>query len=223
MGAESDDLPAGRFSSWLLEIGRAQHDERGVAVPCGECTACCTSSQFVHIGRDEHETLARIPRALLFPAPGLPKGNVVLGYDERGHCPMLVDGRCSIYEHRPRTCRSYDCRVLPAAGLDLDDADKAAIAERIRRWQFDHPDPVDTVLHAAVRAAAAFLQAHASEWPLGLVPRNPTQLAFLAVEIHRVFVDADPATGALRLVTPDENVVEAAVRRTRPERAAPTS
>jgi hypothetical protein len=215
MGAEAGDLPAGTFSSWLLQIGRAQHDERGADVPCGGCTACCTSSQFVHIGPDETDTLALVPRALLFPAPGLPKGNVVLGYDERGHCPMLVDGSCSIYEHRPRTCRTYDCRVLPAAGLDLDDVDKAAIAERIRRWRFDHPDPVDRVLHAAVQAAAAFLQAHGPEWPPDFVPRNPAQLAFLAVEIHGVFLDDDPASGGLRLVTPIVTVVEAAVRDTR--------
>ncbi len=70
--------------------------ERGSEVPCGSCTACCTSSQFVHIGPDETDTLARIPAALLFPAPRQPPGHVLLGYDERGHCPMLVDGRCSI-------------------------------------------------------------------------------------------------------------------------------
>ncbi|HET7720760.1 MAG TPA: YkgJ family cysteine cluster protein, partial [Acidimicrobiales bacterium] len=106
--AETHTLPAGRFSTWLVRIG--------VDVPCGTCTACCTSSQFVHIGPDERDTLSRIPKALLFPAPGQPKGHVVMGYDERGHCPMFVDGACSIYEHRPRTCRTYDCRVFPAAG-----------------------------------------------------------------------------------------------------------
>ena len=34
------------------------------------CTACCTSSQFVHIEPDETDTLAHIPAALRFPAPG---------------------------------------------------------------------------------------------------------------------------------------------------------
>jgi uncharacterized protein len=82
---DAHDVPAGRFSAWLGQIG--------ADVPCGTCTACCTSSQFVHIEPDEAETLARIPRALLFPAPGRPKGHVLMGYDERGHCPMFVDGR----------------------------------------------------------------------------------------------------------------------------------
>ncbi len=63
---------------------------------------------FVHIKPDETQTLRRIPRALLFPAPGLPKGHRVMGYDDRGYCPMLVDDKCSIYEDRPQACRTYD-------------------------------------------------------------------------------------------------------------------
>ena len=97
-------------------------------MPCNGCTACCTSSQFVHIGPDETDTLAHIPAELLFPAPLRPRGHVLMGYDERGHCPMLIDNRCSIYEHRPQTCRTYDCRVFPAAGVELEDEDKVLIA-----------------------------------------------------------------------------------------------
>ena len=167
-----------------------------VDVPCGDCTACCTSSQFVHIGPEEHEPLARIPRALLFPAPGLPKGHMVMGYDERGHCPMLVDGACSIYEHRPRTCRSYDCRVFTAAGLQPDGA---AIAERVQRWRFDGDDER---LKSAVRAAAAFLRDNAGRLR---VSGNPTQVAYLAARIHDLFVDgATPALAAVeaRLTPP---------------------
>ena len=201
--ADTHDLPAGRFSSWIGQIG--------VDVPCGACTACCTSSQFVHIGPDEHETLARIPRALLFPAPGLPKGNVVMGYDERGHCPMFVAGACSIYEHRPRTCRTYDCRVFPAAGLEPDHDGRAKIAEQVRRWTFDLAEPEDEALQAAVQAAAAYLRANAELLP-GLVPGNPTQLAFLAVRIRDVFLERLP-TGDLRVTTPTLDAVRTAVTR----------
>ena len=126
------DLAAGDFSSWVLEMQAALRGERGSDVPCGGCTACCTSSQFVPIGPDETETLAHIPAELLFPAPRLPRGHVLLGYDERGHCPMLIDGGCSIYEHRPRTCRTYDCRVFPAAGVEVDDREKGLLAQRAR-------------------------------------------------------------------------------------------
>jgi Fe-S-cluster containining protein len=145
------EVAAGDFSTWLDGMQAALRGEHDADVPCGSCTACCTSSQFVHIEPDETDALAHIPAALLFPAPRLPKGHVLLGYDERGHCPMLVGGRCSIYQHRPRTCRTYDCRVFPAAGLD---ADQPAIAERVRRWRFAYPTALDRSRHDEVRRAA---------------------------------------------------------------------
>ena len=190
-------LPAGSFSAWLAGLRRALGGEGVSDVPCDGCTACCTSSQFVHIGADEADTLAHIPAELLFPAPRMPRGNVLLGYDENGHCPMLVDGGCSIYEHRPRTCRTYDCRVFPATGVEIDDPDQAAIARRARRWRFDFPDEVDRIEHAAVQAAARFVRARADLLPDGAAPANATQHAVLAVRLHDAFVDpetADPHT-----------------------------
>jgi Fe-S-cluster containining protein len=123
-----------KFSEWLDEYDAGSES----SVPCGACTACCTSSQFVHIDPDETETLARVPVELRFPAPGLPEGHVVLGYDERGHCPMLVDGACSIYEHRPRTCRTYDCRVFAVTGVEPEG--QPAIAARVAAWRIDIDD-----------------------------------------------------------------------------------
>jgi hypothetical protein len=148
-------IPAGNFSKWLAGMEAALRGECDAEVPCNGCTACCTASQFVHVAPDETDTLAHIPPALLFPAPGLPRGNVVLGYDEHGRCPMLIDGRCSIYEHRPRTCRTYDCRVFAATGIDvdLDDATKVEIGRRVRRWQFDFADDADRASRDAVLAA----------------------------------------------------------------------
>ena len=70
---EERDLGAGDFSTWMIEIQAAQRGERGSDVPCGSCTACCTGSQFIHIGPDETDTLAHVPAALLFPAPRLPR------------------------------------------------------------------------------------------------------------------------------------------------------
>src|SRR5262249_465616 len=112
---EQQELPAGEFSSWLRLTRRAlQLKNIGADVPCGECNACCGSSYFIHIKPEETQTLNRIPKALLFPAPGLPKGNVLMGYNEKGECPMLIDNKCSIYEHRPQTCRDFDCRIFAA-------------------------------------------------------------------------------------------------------------
>ena len=87
--------------------------------------------------RDRHARPHPAP-SCCSPRRGCRVATCVLGYDERGHCPMLVDGACSIYEHRPRTCRTYDCRVFPAAGVEPD-ADKAPSPTRARRWRFTDP------------------------------------------------------------------------------------
>lgn len=157
-------------------------------MPCGKCNGCCRSSYFIHVRPDETETLARIPRELLFPAPQLPEGNVLLGYDENGRCPMLIHDHCSIYEDRPLACRNYDCRIFPAAGIDAGGADKALIAQHIRRWKFSFPTERDHDQHSAVQAAARFLRKHAERFPAGFVPSNPTQLAVLAIKVYDVFL-----------------------------------
>lgn len=151
-----EPLDAGRFSVWLDDMEAALRGERDADVPCGGCTACCQSSQFVHVEPDERDALAHIPAELLFPAPRLPEGHKVLGYDQHGRCPMLVDGGCSIYEHRPRACRTYDCRVFAAAGIEVDET-QPAIAARVRRWVFTYDTAEDSALHDALRAAARFV------------------------------------------------------------------
>jgi uncharacterized protein len=196
--SDADDLPAGDFSTWMTEVQGAIRGERGADVPCGSCTACCTSSQFVHIGPDETDTLDHIPAALLFPAPRLPRGHVLLGYDERGHCPMLIDGKCSIYEHRPRTCRTYDCRVFAATGIVLDDDEKALIARQAARWRFGFPAPTDREQRDAVRTAAEYLADHPGPLAGGSAPANATQRAVRAIEIHHDFLPRDEATGGTR-------------------------
>ena len=177
----------------------ALRGEHGSDVPCGSCTACCTSSQFVHIEPDEADTLAHIPAELLFPAPLMPLGHVLMGYDERGHCPMLIDGKCSIYEHRPRTCRVYDCRVFPAAGVAIDDPDKALIDRQAQRWRFSYPSEDDRIRHDVVRAAATFLGEHATVVFDGAGAPNATQLAVLAVELHDAFLGGEPDPHEVRV------------------------
>jgi hypothetical protein len=214
--AAEEPLPAGSFSAWLAGMERALEGEASSDVPCGDCTGCCRSSQFVHIGPDEVDTVAHIPAALLFPAPRMPRGNVLLGYDEQGCCPMLVDGRCSIYEHRPRTCRTYDCRVFPASGVEIeDDGDKGPIAERARRWTFDVAQSDDRVRHLAVRAAASFVDAHPEVLPEGAPRPTATQRAVMAVRAHRAFLGRDGETGDLVAVDPDPGTVRVALGRRR--------
>jgi Fe-S-cluster containining protein len=197
---EQRDLPAGVFSSWLGCMRIALLGDKGAAVPCGECTACCRSSYFIHIRREETQTLARIPGELLFAAPDLPKGNVLLGYDEQGRCPMLHDDACSIYGDRPLTCRNYDCRVYTAAGVD---ADRALITERARRWAFSYPTKADRDQHTAAQAAARFLREHAECLPSGAVPGDPAHVAVLAVRVYEVFLGSGDGSGKARRASAD--------------------
>lgn len=213
---EEGGLPAGGFSAWLDGMQRALRGERSADVPCAGCTACCTSSQFVHIEPDETETLSRIPPGLLFPAPRMLAGHVLLGYDEHGRCPMLAENGCSIYEHRPRACRTYDCRVFPAAGVKPDD-EEGPLARRARRWRFELTTEVDRREQDAVQALAGLLRDHPK---LRDGPR-PARVAVLAVEAQAV-VDRLTAAGcvaaaeeaaALVAAAPDEETLEAWVRR----------
>jgi Fe-S-cluster containining protein len=208
--SDDHDLPAGDFSSWMVEIRAAIGEGRGSDVPCNGCTACCRSSQFVHIGPDETETLSHIPPALLFPAPGRPRGHVLLGYDEHGHCPMLVDDRCSIYAHRPNACRTYDCRIFGATGTAAGDQ-KVEITRRARRWQFSFSTTEARTERDAVRAAVSFLEGHPEILREAGVAADETQLAVAAVEIHELFLARDEEAGRTRVVDPEPSVVRAAL------------
>jgi len=181
--AAEPELDAGPFSTWLTSMTAALRDEGDADVPCDGCTACCTASQFVTIGPDETDTIAHIPDALLFAAPGRPR-HFVLGYDERGHCPMLVDAGCGIYEHRPRACRTYDCRIFAAAGVEIEEPGKRRLAHRVAQWRFTYDGADDRRRHAAVLAAAR----HIGGQP---VARNATEIAVLAVERYEEFLAAD--------------------------------
>jgi len=141
---------------------------------------------FIHIEPAETQTIQRIPRALLFPAPGLPKGHVLMGYSDKGHCPMLVGNKCSIYEDRPQTCRDYDCRVFAATGVPVDQS-QTEIADRVKAWAFHYESEASREEHLILQEAAAFLQRNKDLFPPGSLPGYPVQMAALAVSIYRLF------------------------------------
>lgn len=190
---------AGPFGAWL------QGYLRGGAVPCGSCNACCRASYFVHIQADEVETLRRIPRKYLVRAPRPREQDAVMDQSAAGRCPMLCGEACSIYQHRPQTCRDYDCRAFAAAGISLGTGPRNAINERIWQWHFEYPTELDAQLHAAVRAAASFLRTRSESLPAELRPADPKELARAAVGVHALFLRPEAAS--------DEALVSAVVRR----------
>lgn len=187
--------PAIPFALWLRSAQAALAEERSADVPCGSCNACCRTSHFIHVRPEEKRARARLPRVLLFPAPGLPPGNLMLGYEHDGCCPMLVSGRCTVYADRPLACRTYDCRVYAATGVAPD---REAIAGQVRRWRFSHPSQEDRDVHAAVLGAVRFLQVHPEVLSNDAARVQPVRLAVLALAVHEAFLQDEPAGAARR-------------------------
>jgi len=206
---EHTNIPAGDFSSRLHRTRNALFDGKGSEVACGECIGCCSSAYFIHVKPLDTAALARIPKNILVAAPGLPKGNMLMGYDENGLCPMLADGKCSIYQDRPQTCRDYDCRVFAAAGIAAGGKEKSTINQLVKSWKFSYPTDHDRKEHLAVQAAASFMQKHAASFPEGRVPENPSQLAILALKVYSVFIQTDSAA------TTPQNIANAVIEASR--------
>ena len=204
------EIPAGGFSSWLDMTLQKQKTGQAVDVPCGECRACCTSSYFIHIKPHETKTISKIPALLMFPAPGLPEGNVLLGYNKKGHCPMFADNKCSIYDYRPITCRTYDCRILAAAGLDLGD-DRGLISRQVNRWKFSFKEKQDLEKYKAVRAAAVFIGENAASFPAGFIPVNIPQRALMAVKVYQVFMNMTSGDENESRLNPRGKIIKAVI------------
>ena len=184
-------VSAGPFGEWLLQIRASLRGEGGTAVPCGDCVGCCVSSYFIPIRPKDTQAFAVIPAQLLVTAPGQPNGHAMMGYLTDGSCPMLNSGKCSIYQHRPQTCRDYDCRIFAAAGIDAGGADKAVINRRVREWRFTYATEADKLAHDAVRSAATFIQNKRASFPGGRAPTAPTGVAVLAIKVYPIFLNVD--------------------------------
>jgi uncharacterized protein len=191
---ENGTFQAGIFSEWLQRTLASLRSGGTADVACGNCTGCCSSSQFIHIEPSETKAIKRITPRHLAPAPGMPSGHMLMGYDKKGLCPMMVDGKCTVYEVRPRTCRVYDCRVFTAAGIPAGGEDKAAINERVKNWRFSYPSSRDRDEQGAVKAAAKFIRLNPKLFPGGRIPSQPSQLAILALKVHQVFLPSPQAS-----------------------------
>lgn len=187
---------AGEFSDWLNSFIKTMKGESLGDVPCGDCVGCCTSSKFILVRPSDTEAKSSIPKELLFSAPGFPNGFQLMGYDEKGHCPMFKNGKCSIYESRPETCRQYDCRVLAATGAAVED-ESAVIVERVNSWEFSFRDSNSLGMAKAIKRSMAFLKENSERFPSGYIPRSDSQLAALAIRVHEEFSESSYSTAGV--------------------------
>jgi len=207
---QGNSFHAGEFSDWLKGFQSSLREGTDNEVACGDCVGCCSSSYFIHVGPTEKDTLRHLPKDLAIPAPGMEPGNLLIGYQPDGRCPMLGEGnRCTIYSHRPKTCRAYDCRIFAAAGIAAGGNDKSTINQRVKSWKFEYSSETARRTHRSVKRAAQFIREHAKLFPGGRIPTDPSQLAILAIKVHSIFLDspAEPQS--------DERIVREIVERSR--------
>lgn len=182
----STPIDAGYFGEWLQRACAALRSNIGMDVPCGSCVGCCTSHYSILL-RPHDAALDLVPAAVLSGVPGVSYPHFKMNPRSDGTCPMFNEGRCSIYASRPQTCLDYDCRVFAATGLTVRE-DKPVIRQRIRAWRFQYENEHAQQQHAAIRAAATFMQTHAEMFPTGWLPTNASGLAVLAIKTHEVFM-----------------------------------
>jgi Fe-S-cluster containining protein len=181
-------VDAGPFGTWLAAASASLRGTAGTDVPCGDCVGCCVSSYHIPLREQDAAALERIPEQHLVQSC---TGQLHIQYRLDGLCPMLAAGRCTIYAHRPQTCRDYDCRFFAAAGIEAGGPERSVINTRVRQWRFTYPTTADRRAHDAVRSAAAFVQREAYLFPAGFAPTRPTGIAVLSVKTHSVFLAED--------------------------------
>lgn len=202
-------VEAGDFGVWLARVLASFRGSAGTDVPCGSCRGCCTSSYFIQVRPSDRKTLGAVSKNLLAGAPGLPQSHKLIGFASNGSCALLKNGDCSIYDSRPQTCRDYDCRVFAAAGINAGGADKAAIDQRVREWQFSYATGQDRQIHNAIKKAASFIVKNRAAFPGARAPVMPSDIAVLAIKVHGVFLLPE-----MRSQAPSE-IAEAIIRASR--------
>lgn len=112
--------------------------EMNSTVPCGACNACC---------RNPHLVADLTPEEVKdYPDAVEVDGEWRLPKRPNGECVHLTDGRCSIYDRRPVSCRSYDCRRY-LVGYPRGSSDQIGHVREVfdmwDAWEVDTPEDVD--------------------------------------------------------------------------------
>jgi hypothetical protein len=92
-----------KFAAVARRIARERAGGASAVVDCGTCTMCCRELQ--HIELTSVELASPVLRH---------DGKYLLRQSDRS-CTHLIDGHCEVYDQRPRSCRTFDCRALAVA------------------------------------------------------------------------------------------------------------
>jgi hypothetical protein len=92
-----------KFAAVARRIARERAGGASAVVDCGACTLCCREPQHIELTPAE------------LASPVLRHDGKYLLRQPNGSCTHLIDGRCTVYDQRPRSCRAFDCRALAVA------------------------------------------------------------------------------------------------------------
>ena len=179
-------VPAGTFGDWLADMRAVLRGQRDADVPCGDCVGCCVSKYVIPLRPADSRVLESIPDRYLMIERGENGIRYQMKFREDGTCPLFCQGKCSVYQHRPRTCRDYDCRVYAATGL-VPDGDRPVIGERVAAWRFSYRTEDERRDARAVRRAAEFIRSSGTVLPAQLRLDSSAAVAVLAVKVYPVF------------------------------------
>ena len=117
---------------------------------CTRCGLCCDGSLFADVEVSGRAEATRLEAMGMEVEDGDREGALL-----SQPCVALQGKRCAVYEHRPRCCRTFECRLLQDVGRGVVDVEraKAQIAEALKRIE-------------RVRVLMARLGQHDSHLPL---------------------------------------------------------
>lgn len=111
------------------------------AVPCNGCRECCWYKRIdVYPEKERAEDLMHL----------------AIEHDDQGYflrkradgaCNHLGEHGCSVYAHRPRACRAYDCRIFALIGA----RDSFPNGHSSPAWEFPQESKEDRVFTTALR------------------------------------------------------------------------
>lgn len=141
-----------------LDLRNSSGERVEACVPCNGCRSCC---YFENVEVHPEEERAEDLRCLSLVQTQ--EGRTVLPKRDDGACAHLGSGGCKVYDHRPRACRMYDCRIHAIAGL----AQRYGGTEHTAPvWTFRPQSPQDLATLSVLRISA---RRYLVENPGGLV------------------------------------------------------
>jgi Fe-S-cluster containining protein len=161
--------------SLRAQVRIAQTSPPVLNVPCNTCNACCYNHR-IEVDRSQ-EPPERLARLDMVPDE---YGDMKLRKRADGSCVHLGENGCTIYEHRPTTCRTYDCRMSCMLGIRRAYQHGDAVIEE-PAWIFDQETRKDRILHAAFQMAGDHLRQTG-------FPEDPDDLNTLLASIAPAYI-----------------------------------